>query len=233
MNEEQSGYAEQLLFDEQLASLELLPEQAGRLTREQVDAHLEARRMAIEGLSLVRSRRVPDLDARCGRRFCYRDLIECGATQRRLGLPNLPLNPESYNALFDLASQLLDPLVEYFGPIRLTYGFASPALTREIGGRISPKLDQHACCERDARGNFVCDRLGAACDFIVDDENMEEVAAWIVEHLPFDRLYFYGNDRPLHLSQGPQVSRLAYVMTPTTRGTLVPRPFTRMAQPPG
>jgi hypothetical protein len=37
-------------------------------------------------------------------------------------------------------------------------------------------------------------------DFIVEDENMLEVAQWIVENTTFDRLYYYGADRPIHVS---------------------------------
>ena len=34
------------------------------------------------------------------------------------------------------------------------------------------------------------DRGGASCDFIVDDEDMRQVADWIIANVPFDRLYF-------------------------------------------
>ena len=67
------------------------------------------------------------------------------------------------------ATQILDPVIEYFGSIRLTYGFASVELNRHIARGIAPKLDQHAACEHGARGILICDRGGAACDFIVDD----------------------------------------------------------------
>ncbi|MFT3821693.1 MAG: DNA phosphorothioation-associated putative methyltransferase [Rubrivivax sp.] len=231
LGEEQPDYAGQVAFDEQLSALDL-PVDADRLVRAELDSLLETRRLAIDGLALVRSSLLPDIDARCGERFSYRDLVQCGETQHRLGLSNLPLNPESYNALYDLATNLLDPVVEYFGAIRLTYGFASASLTRAIAGRIAPKLDQHACHERDARGRLICDRLGAACDFIVDDEDMLEVADWVIEHLPFDRLYIYGPDRPLHVSYGPQASRMAYIMIPTARGALMPRLYDPAARPP-
>ena len=60
--------------------------------------------------------------------------------------------------------------------IRLSYGFCSPELARKIPGRIDPKRDQHAGHERNRPGNLVCDRLGAAVDFVVEDEDMLEVA---------------------------------------------------------
>jgi hypothetical protein len=72
---------------------------------------------------------------------------------------------------------------------------------------------------------IVCDRGGAACDLLVEDENMREVADWIIETLPFDRLYFYGIARPIHISFGPQHSRAAYEMFQTESGAVVPRPL--------
>jgi hypothetical protein len=54
---------------------------------------------------------------------------------------------------------------------------------------------------------------------------MREVADWIVENLLFDRLYYYGPTRPIHVSLGPQRSAAAYEMRPTGRGALVPAPL--------
>ena len=128
-------------------------------------------------------------------------MIECGETQAATGLPNLPKQPDSYTALLELAKNLLDPVIDYYGMIRLNYGFCSPELSRKIPGRIAPKLDQHAACECNRKGEPICPRLGAAVDFIVEDEDMAEVARWIMANLPYDRLYYYGKDRPIHLSQ--------------------------------
>ena len=41
-------------------------------------------------------------------------------------------------------------------------------------------------------------------DFIVDDEDMLDVARWVVANTPFDRLYVYGPDLPIHVSYGPR-----------------------------
>jgi hypothetical protein len=70
---------------------------------------------------------------------------------------------------------------------RLSFGFCSPALARQIPGRIDPKRDQHAAHELNRLGRRVCDRLGAAVDFIVEDESMLEVAQWVVANTPFAR----------------------------------------------
>jgi len=68
-----------------------------------------------------------------------------------------------YNALLALTEQVLDPVIDWFGMIRLTYGFCSPALAKAIrargGGPIDPKRDQHAAHGRNRLGNPVCPRL--------------------------------------------------------------------------
>ncbi|MDW7618915.1 MAG: hypothetical protein SCG84_03400, partial [Nitrosomonadaceae bacterium] len=59
-------------------------------------------RWEINGISLVRSQPIPDLDEPCGRNFTYRDFIECGETQARTELPNLPKEADTYTALYEL-----------------------------------------------------------------------------------------------------------------------------------
>jgi DNA phosphorothioation-associated putative methyltransferase len=225
LNEDYPGYAEQLAFDEALDRHGLISGEEPGPSPGRLAALLEERRLAIKGLSLTRSESIPDLDARCGAHFSYRDFIECGETQRRLGFHNVPLRAETYNALFDLASELLDPLIDYFGSIRLTYGFASVGLTKHIEQGIAPRLDQHAACEHNTRRILVCERGGAACDFIVEDEDMNEVADWIVRSLPFDRLYYYGPGRPVHISYSPTPASEAFSMVLSRTGRLMPRPF--------
>ena len=179
----------------------------------------------MSGTTLARSDRIPDLDQACGGHFTFRSLVECGDTQLRLGLKNLPLNPATYNALYDLATQILDPVADYFGGIRLTYGFCSSELAKHITKRVAPKLDQHAACEVGARKTPICDRGGASCDFFVEDEDMREVADWIIANLPFDRLYLYGPDRPVHVSYSPDPARQAFLMVESSKGKLMPRRY--------
>ncbi|NCC29614.1 MAG: peptidase M15, partial [Gammaproteobacteria bacterium] len=77
--------------------------------------------------------------------------------------------------------------------------------------------------ERNRLGHPICSRLGAAVDFLVEDEDMLEVARWVVAETPFDRLYFYGNDKPIHVSYGPEQSRQVVLMLPGPSGRLVPK----------
>ena len=60
-------------------------------------------------------------------------------------------------------------------------------------------------------------------DFIVEDENMLEVAQWVVANTPFDRLYFYTDDKPIHVSFGPNHDGQIVRMVPSKSGGLVPR----------
>lgn len=172
---------------------------------------------------------LPDLDDPCGEHLRFRDLIACGETHHRLtaelGAPfdNVPREPETFAALRALAEAVLDPLWRRFGPVEITYAFASPRLTRHIRARIHPPLDQHAGHERDGRGKLVCPRGGAAADLRVAGHDSREVALWIAEQTAFDRIYFYAPERPLHVSVGPDESRQIVAMRPGPSGRLIPR----------
>jgi hypothetical protein len=60
---------------------------------------------------------------------------------------------------------------------------------------------------------------------IVEDEDMREVAEWIIANLPFDRLYFYDGRRPIHISYARTGARKAYHLFATGAGNMIPRPF--------
>jgi hypothetical protein len=164
-----------------------------------------------------------ELDQRCGLYLTFRDLVEAGETWKKTGVANVPQQPDTMVALRRLAEDILDPVITKFGRLEVTYAFASPALTRHIRGRIDPARDQHAGHELRPDGTPVCPRLGQAADFRVDGACSGRIAAWIASTLPFDRMYFYGSDRPLHVSIGPQETRSVIVMIPGPSGRRVPR----------
>jgi hypothetical protein len=225
LHEDYPGYAEQLAFDDALEATGILSDSDFGPSPERLFEVLESRRLAVSGMRLHRSERVPELDQACGANFTFRSLIECGETQKRLGLRNLPLSTATYNALYDLATQILDPVIDYFGGIRLTYGFCSHELGKHITKRVAQKLDQHAALETARAGKLICERGGAACDLYVEDEDMQDVADWIVANTPFDRLYFYGSDRPIHVSYSSSGSQQAFRLTETKSGKLIPRRY--------
>jgi DNA phosphorothioation-associated putative methyltransferase len=191
INEDHPNYAEQLNFDEQLSALNLFDfNNHGPKPQAFRDA-LSNARWEVKGFNLSRSQTLPDLDSPCGQHLSYRQIIECGETQAKTGLANCPKQPDSYTALYDLASHVLDPVIDYFGMIKLTYGFCSHDLGKHIKRHVAPKLDQHAAHETNSKKTVICPRLGAAIDFIVEDENMREVADWVAENTPFDHRYLH------------------------------------------
>ena len=144
-----------------------------------------------------------------------------------MGVNNLPQQVTSYNALVDLAVNVLDPVIDYFGMVRLTYGFCSHELSKRVPGRNDPKLDQHSSYEVNSKGGLICRRGGAAVDFIVEDEDMKEVAQWIVRNCPFDRLYFYGSSSPLHVSySGTNTLQVIDLTNESIKGVRLPRVVT-------
>jgi DNA phosphorothioation-associated putative methyltransferase len=223
INEEYRNYAEQLNFDEQLQALDLFDFSGYGPKPDYFVKKLAGARREIEGFELRRSRSIPELDERCGKYLTYRQLIECGETQQSTGIANCPKQLESYNALYDLATNVLDPVIEYFGMIRLTYGFCSHELGKHINKRVAPKLDQHAAHELNTKKLPICPRLGAAVDFIVEDENMSDVANWIAENTPFDRIYYYGVNRPIHVSYGPESKNEYVELVTTPTGKQIPK----------
>jgi hypothetical protein len=110
---------------------------------------------------------VERLDFACSRHFTFRDLIEVAETWQRVRVPNLPEQPDTWSALCRLTEEILDPVVRQFGPLDVTYGFASAALTRCIPGRIDPSRDQHSGHELRRDGKPICSRLGQAIDFAI------------------------------------------------------------------
>ena len=142
---------------------------------------------------------------------------------------------ETIPALEALCKHIIDPVIDAFGQERfqLTYGFCSADLKRWLAkkdpvtgvkhGKVSPKLDQHMAHEVNRNGNYYCSRLGAACDFKILDLPSDELVEWIVSRgLPFDSLYCYGVERPIHISYGPQHKRDMWAFTekgtPTRKG---------------
>ncbi|WP_199336974.1 hypothetical protein [Oscillatoria sp. FACHB-1407] len=142
---------------------------------------------------------------------------------------------ETIPALEALCHHILDPVIAHFGRERfqLTYGFCSKNLKRflaqkdpETGiknGRVDPSRDQHMAHEKNRNGKYYCDRLGAACDFRVMGLGSDRLVEWILEQqLLFDSLYYYGVDRPIHISYAPQQRHSIWTFTdggvPTRKG---------------
>ncbi|MGB5973493.1 MAG: hypothetical protein WBG38_09240 [Nodosilinea sp.] len=172
-----------------------------------------------------------------GRYLTLEEFCTCTQTYRKYA-DQIDLFPKSLKetlpALEALCRHIIDPAIDEFGRDRflLTYGFCSADLKRWLAkkdpltgkkhGIATPNLDQHMAHEVNRNGRYYCDRLGAACDFRILDLPSDELVDWIVvQGLPFDSLYFYGADRPIHISYGPQHKRDIWAFT--AKGTLTPR----------
>ncbi|GAD80233.1 hypothetical protein [Vibrio ezurae] len=136
-------------------------------------------------------------------------------------------NENSTQYLQQLTSDIIVPLQKQFGTLHISYGFNSAELLRWLTKHspkdMGPKIDQHASMELNLRGNRICKRDGAACDITLSEyENrMNEIAKFIIEHLNFDRLYYYGANRPLHVSIGPDNTRYVQFRKTKADGTRV------------
>jgi len=158
-----------------------------------------------------------------GKEITINNLIECGETQLKLGLDNNPKQMESFNSLFDLIEHILNPVAKHLGDIQLTYGFCSLELSKHIHSKIYPKLDQHSACELNSKGDLICERKGASCDFYVKGVSSLTLAKWITTNTKFDRLYFYGDKLPIHVSYSPDHSRQIVTMNKGKSGKLIPK----------
>ncbi|NJL47155.1 MAG: hypothetical protein HC929_06160 [Leptolyngbyaceae cyanobacterium SM2_5_2] len=173
-----------------------------------------------------------------GRYLTLAEVCTCTQTYNRYAdeINPSPKNPEeTLPALEALCQHIIDPIIDEFGRDRfhLTYGFCSVDLKRWLAktdpvtgkkhGIVTPSLDQHMAHEVNRNGQYYCDRLGAACDFRIHNLPSDALVDWIVtQNLPFDSLYFYGHNRPIHISYGPQHKRALWTFTakgtPTQRG---------------
>ncbi|UNP87537.1 hypothetical protein MNZ22_11905 [Aeromonas encheleia] len=172
---------------------------------------------------------VMDISHSCSHYFTFEMLFHCGETWQRTQCTNLPLQLESWQAYAELAQQILDPLTQQHGPPLLTYGFCGAHLRRAIQAnpspQIAPELDQHAACERNRVGRLICPRQGAAVDLFYPGQNNHAIGLWLAQYTPFDRLYLYGSDQPLHISYGPEQCR-TLVQLVTHQGRRIPKRLT-------
>lgn len=187
---------------------------------------------------LLTSQQIENTSILLGKYLTLKQFCTCTQTYNKYAdkINPWPHNiPETLPALVELNTMLLDPIIDQFGVdnFRLTYGFCSIDLKRYLekidpdtgqkNGRVAPTLDQHMAYEKNARDNYHCKRGGAACDFYIVGVSTEHVIDWIVRNcLPFDSLYFYHSEAPLHISYGPAHKRDIWAFTakdtPTKKG---------------
>ena len=148
------------------------------------------------------------------------------------GRPNIPDDPDlAIAAGTRLATELLDPLVETFGPIEIRSGYRSSALNHFGATEVRPQKCAanaknhagHIWDRRDAAGRmgacvsvvvpWFADRYAAGCDW-------RDLAWWVHDHLPYHAMYFFPKLAAFNLTwrESPQPSISSYV---PPRGTLL------------
>jgi hypothetical protein len=153
-------------------------------------------------------------------------LINWYTQSHAVELDNQPKHSESISALQSLVIEILLPVYRKYPKIEITYGFTSSNLKTYISKHSSngtaPILDQHASCELNSAQNQICDRSGAACDFIVPGLPSSTLTCFIVENLNYDRVYYYGSDRPIHVSVSKFPIKHLQVMAESESGRRYP-----------
>ena len=113
------------------------------------------------------------------RNFSLQELIKSDTAIRK-GIDNNP-NSDQIEKLKTLCENVLQPVRDHFGRVKVTSGFRSPELCAAIGSSVN---SQHAKAE--------------ACDFEVIGVVNAEVADWINQNIRTDQLIleFYTPGEP-------------------------------------
>lgn len=119
--------------------------------------------------------------------FTLAELVHSDTAVRR-GLRNVP-DAAAIANLRALAVNVLQPIRDQFGPVRITSGYRSGPVNAAVGGA---RNSQHT--------------TGEAADFAVAGATQEKVRAWIVANLRFDQLIVYKSGR-FHISYSASRAR--------------------------
>lgn len=141
------------------------------------------------------------------------------------GRPNLPRDPDlAIAAGRRLAEELLEPLVETFGPLDIRSGYRSEGLNhfgatevrpqkcsanpKNYAGHIWDRLDEHG-------------RMGACVSVgipwfrarYLEGRDWRDLAWWLYDHLAFHELYFFPKAAAFNLTwrQEPERRILSYI----------------------
>ena len=146
------------------------------------------------------------------RNFTLSELIKSDTAIRR-GINNNP-NAEQVEKLKALCENILQPVRDHFGRVKITSGFRSVALCEAIG---SSARSQHAKAE--------------AADFECVGVDNAELADWIKNNLPYDQLIveYYTPGEPnsgwIHCSYIPDQPRASYLWAYRSEGKTKYKPI--------
>ena len=146
------------------------------------------------------------------RNFSLQELIKSDTAIRK-GINNNP-NAEQIEKLKDLCENILQPVRDHFGRVKVTSGFRSPDLCIAIGSSVN---SQHAKAE--------------AADIEVIGTDNAELADWIYKNLNFDQLIleFYTPGEPnsgwIHCSYTPDQPRKQFLWAYKSEGKTKYKPI--------
>ena len=146
------------------------------------------------------------------RNFTLSELIKSDTAIRK-GINNNP-NAEQIEKLKALCENILQPVRDHFGRVKVTSGFRSVDLCLAIG---SSSNSQHAKAE--------------ACDFECIGVDNAELADWIKDNLPYDQLIveYYTPGEPnsgwIHCSYVSDQPRASYLWAYRSEGKTKYKPI--------
>ena len=146
------------------------------------------------------------------RNFTLQELIKSD-TAIRLGIDNNP-NADQIEKLKELSENILQPVRDQFGRVKVTSGFRSEELCLAIGSSVN---SQHAKAE--------------AADFEVIGVDNAELADWINMNLPYDQLIleYYTPGEPnsgwIHCSYIPEGRRASFLHAYKSEGKTKYKPI--------
>tara|TARA_R100000664_G_scaffold32405_1_gene47300 strand:- start:641 stop:1117 length:477 start_codon:yes stop_codon:yes gene_type:complete len=134
-------------------------------------------------------------------------------TAIRKGIDNNP-NADQVEKLKALCENILQPVRDHFGRVKVTSGYRSPELCQAIGSSVN---SQHAKAE--------------AADFECIGVDNTELSDWIHKNLPYDQLIceFYTPGEPnsgwIHCSWIPEGRRASYLWAYKSEGKTKYKPI--------
>ena len=146
------------------------------------------------------------------RNFTLSELIKSDTAIRK-GINNNP-NAEQIEKLKALCENILQPVRDHFGRVKVTSGYRSPELCIAIGSSVN---SQHARAE--------------AADFECPGVDNAELADWIHRELPYDQLIleFYTPSEPnsgwIHCSWISDTPRASYLWAYRSEGKTKYKPI--------
>ena len=138
---------------------------------------------------------------RLSRFFFMRDFLYSEIANAH-GIPNIPSDPDlAIAAGTKLCEELLDPIVETFGPIHVRSSFRSVevngygAANKENCASNEANYAGHIWDRRDANGHMgatVCIAVPwFASRYEAEERDLADLAWWVHDHLPYSDMEFY------------------------------------------